>query len=102
MATTMQLSMFTLADAPYEAAAHPGQATGHYMGTCRRCTRTFRQTDATPRLHACTASEPRHIPMRPIVGTYNGRVKCGAKCQSATGPDCECSCGGARHGSHSS
>jgi phage terminase large subunit GpA-like protein len=34
-------------------------------------------------------------------GTVNGTVsdhKCGAKCLSAIGPNCECSCGGANHG----
>lgn len=39
-------------------------------------------------------------PMFPeqVYGTKNTEVKCGAKCRAATGPNCECSCGGANHG----
>lgn len=33
-----------------------------------------------------------------VVGTENERIKCGPKCRSAKGPDCECSCGGQNHG----
>jgi hypothetical protein len=34
----------------------------------------------------------------PIRGTFNAAVPCSAKCQSATGFDCECSCHGENHG----
>jgi hypothetical protein len=33
-----------------------------------------------------------------IKGHYHPETKCNAKCTSATGPDCSCSCGGANHG----
>lgn len=47
-------------------------------GTCRSC-----QAATTIRL---------------IRGTYVADMKCGAKCMGATGPSCECSCGGKNHG----
>lgn len=36
---------------------------------------------------------------RPVKGHVNPSVPCNAKCVNAIGPDCECSCGGANHGS---
>ena len=33
-----------------------------------------------------------------VTGQHNGEIKCGARCRNATGGDCECSCGGANHG----
>ena len=35
---------------------------------------------------------------REVRGRYNPKLKCGARCQNATGFDCECSCGGKNHG----
>jgi hypothetical protein len=35
---------------------------------------------------------------RPINGKIKASVKCDGRCTGATGPDCECSCGGANHG----
>lgn len=32
-------------------------------------------------------------------GTYNADKRCSAKCTGATGPACDCSCGGENHGS---
>lgn len=40
----------------------------------------------------------RYPSIQPIAGTLNPAVACTAKCQSATGHDCECSCGGKNHG----
>jgi len=34
---------------------------------------------------------------KPIKGTVTDHA-CNAKCEAATGPNCECSCGGANHG----
>lgn len=33
-----------------------------------------------------------------VRGIYNPRIECSAKCMSATGTQCECSCGGKNHG----
>lgn len=33
-----------------------------------------------------------------LEGRFNAGVKCNARCQGATGHDCECQCGGANHG----
>lgn len=35
-----------------------------------------------------------------VVGVYNPEIKCGAKCRSAKGATCECSCAGQNHGSN--
>lgn len=35
-----------------------------------------------------------------IQGTYNETKVCNGKCMGATGPACDCSCGGENHGSH--
>lgn len=35
---------------------------------------------------------------KPVRGTLNPEIKCNAKCQGATGHDCECACGGKNHG----
>lgn len=35
---------------------------------------------------------------RAIVGRLVERITCGARCQNATGPDCDCSCAGHNHG----
>lgn len=42
-------------------------------------------------------------PVRMIRDTFKGfnaaeRHECGPRCMGATGPNCECSCGGANHG----
>jgi len=39
-----------------------------------------------------------YLECREIVGTFKPGVKCDARCQSAIGHDCECSCGGVNHG----
>jgi len=33
-----------------------------------------------------------------IAGTHNPEVACNARCMGATGPSCDCSCGGRNHG----
>ena len=35
-----------------------------------------------------------------VKGTYSDRQECGPRCQSATGPSCECRCAGANHGAN--
>ena len=35
-----------------------------------------------------------------VHGVYNPDIKCGGRCRSSKGPSCECSCGGANHGSN--
>lgn len=34
-----------------------------------------------------------------LVGRFSEKHVCGAKCLNSKGPSCECSCGGANHGS---
>jgi hypothetical protein len=107
---TLQLDMFTTLALP----THDHAET--YIGTCGQCKRTSRTTAehvtayGSQRFahcpHGCTYTAPgmnRHgkrvsIEYKRIQGTYNPRIRCGAKCQTATGPTCECSCEGRNHG----
>jgi hypothetical protein len=36
--------------------------------------------------------------LKPVIGKFSNSIKCTAKCQSATGHDCECQCAGKNHG----
>lgn len=50
----------------------------------------------------CPACGLWHLADRVIFFQKNPSLhKCNAKCQAARGPNCECSCGGANHGSKS-
>jgi hypothetical protein len=40
----------------------------------------------------------RWIVLKPVRGTFNPDKACNARCMGATGPSCECACGGANHG----
>ena len=42
----------------------------------------------------CSAS----MTVQAVSGTYSAAHECGARCLASTGPNCECSCGGANHG----
>jgi hypothetical protein len=100
---TLQLDMFTTLALP----THDHAET--YIGTCKVCKATQKRTSDTltysGHLHYgkcrnnCSYKGLRvEIDFRKIQGTYNPRIKCGFKCQTATGPVCECSCNGAHHG----
>ena len=36
--------------------------------------------------------------LRPLIGKVNSRRACDGRCTGATGPRCECACGGENHG----
>jgi hypothetical protein len=38
------------------------------------------------------------VHLKVLRGTRNADKRCDARCMSATGPSCECACGGANHG----
>jgi hypothetical protein len=38
------------------------------------------------------------FPLRTLKGRYVPEKACDARCMNATGPNCDCSCGGANHG----
>ena len=63
-------------------------------------TRRYVIVDGRRREHApmevCTCG--RDVYPETVNGTMNPDVKCSARCQDATGPSCECSCGGENHG----
>lgn len=45
-----------------------------------------------------TKATPLYIVCKSVQGHVNEAVPCNSKCTSATGPHCECRCGGANHG----
>ena len=50
---------------------------------------------------ACTNSDGDRVSAVRVVAYKNrnpSKHECGAKCRNATGPNCECSCGGEHHG----
>ena len=47
----------------------------------------------------CTGCGGHLATFAPVQGSFSEAHKCGARCLNATGPSCECQCGGERHGS---
>jgi hypothetical protein len=74
--------------------------TGSFVGRCKECKKPVRSEGALDNfgghLHAACGCGKFAVVQR-----IKGRVtehKCGARCRSSTGPNCDCSCGGANHG----
>jgi hypothetical protein len=47
----------------------------------------------------CSCGSERSVECHLIVGCHSDKHQCGTRCLNATGPNCECSCSGANHGS---
>lgn len=86
-----------------------------YIGKCKQCRHGLRHNgfavhergdkDSTVAYkvgnHGVFGVCPEHgkfFPMRALVGRTVPEHKCDSRCTSATGPKCDCSCGGANHG----
>jgi hypothetical protein len=71
--------------------------TTGYLGKCstKSCRHATRVAD-----YALSAECPEHgrYRLEPIWGETVADIKCGASCRNATGPSCDCSCGGHNHG----
>ena len=78
---------------------------------CKSCKTSSRLTDGlsidwmqvVPRIVDTAGKFQQHdcgnyLRGRRIEGRYSDKTECGEKCQSATGPACECKCGGENHG----
>ena len=39
-----------------------------------------------------------YLIVKPLNGSLNESKRCGSRCQGATGPNCDCQCGGENHG----
>ena len=94
----------------------PNMWEAHYLVTCFKCKRTWReeQTHETEH-HVCwkshygytlnghkTGPTPYFYGLykkTKIRATYSEHTKCDARCTTAKGPACNCSCGGQNHGS---
>ncbi len=89
MITAIQSSLFAdLADddapeVPFVYCCSAGHAKRHTLPRC-----------SAPSLIRCKCGKP--AKGAEIIGTRNGH-RCDARCMFATGPNCECSCGGANH-----
>jgi hypothetical protein len=88
------------------------------IGRCAACKRGSRHTfsvDGWGDVFATTVAGPfsydangrsavvrcecgKAVRLRPLVGSLNTAKACTARCMGATGPACECECGGENHG----
>ena len=68
--------------------------TGSYIGTCSGCRIQVRTEERFVK-HSCGAWITNY---KEIVARVTEH-ECGVKCTSATGPTCDCKCGGANHSS---
>ncbi len=92
MATALQLDFF-------QAETHAPHAHElPYIGTCTRCHTTARQMTPVQFKTCASVTCNATVTYRQVQGTYNPAVKCDARCMGATGPVCQCSCGGKNHG----
>lgn len=76
---------------------------GYWMASCRRCntvTRVKADSEWMRPIRNCPSCsrELRREHIKPLYGHIAPSVSCGPKCRNATGPSCDCSCGGANHG----
>ena len=74
---------------------------GYFRGLYRQHEDSERwsiQADAYQPCPLCGAPESLSYD-KPIKGRFNADVPCDGRCTRAKGSDCECSCGGANHGS---
>lgn len=55
----------------------------HRFGVCPQCS---------------TDQRPVYVHWKQVNGRYSEKHICDSRCLNATGPNCECSCGGANHG----
>lgn len=69
----------TVTDRQYRAYVRVGDQTADYLYQ-----------------HRCGCG--RLVQVRPVAGVFRAEVPCDARCTSAKGHKCECSCGGANHG----
>lgn len=87
--------------------------TTNYIGTCKTCKKVYRRSESLPiRCTNCTpirknwlgegrfnyVAQSPYVYLNRIIGTISNH-KCDSRCTTARGRKCECSCGGANHGS---
>lgn len=93
--------------------------TEHYTGRCKQCRAGKRVTLLYPtnKLFSLWTPEDHHagiarqngrtvvpcvcghrIVVKRVLGKFRADKKCDARCEGATGQQCECSCGGKNHG----
>ncbi len=82
-------------------AAATATTTTRYLGRCKHCKRAKRVEVANgfadKRLVTCKCGMA--VRVSKVYGWVNPSVKCHSRCTGAVGPSCDCSCGGANHGS---
>lgn len=71
---------------------------GHVMGS-GKCDTAFEDSDRPGAIWLrCTCGKS--CEFKRLRGSLNVEKKCGARCMSATGNDCECQCAGRNHGAN--
>ena len=88
-------------DPPTTGAETMSECETVYMFRCTRCRyverRTFGLQDRVIFNLRCPACTVGWLGGTQIIGRVTD-TKCDARCMGATGPNCECSCGGKNHG----
>lgn len=69
-------------------------ATGNFLGFCSGCRVTVLVGEKFTTHAACGS----WVTGAKEIKARNTDHECGAKCTSATGPNCDCTCAGQRHG----
>lgn len=91
-------------------ATYPGPGFTYFarwIGRCPACKAVVKIEESDPRygwhiahrrVSSCGCTPlGTNVVVKMVTGTVSDR-KCDARCQSAKGPNCECSCGGENHG----
>lgn len=69
--------------------------TNYQFLRCRTCRATW---TAATEARAHQDSTGHQVEFVSVWGSISEAAKCGGACLTATGPDCECQCGGQHHG----
>lgn len=94
---------------PVATLAGPGFTYyARWIGRCRTCKAVVKHEIAADaakpgwslahRRNGYCATCDRVVVLNMVLGSHSDKHTCGARCTSAVGPNCECSCGGENHG----
>lgn len=72
--------------------------TGNMLGRCSAKGCKHSTLEPGTLIGVGTCPEHGRYSLTEVIGAHVESVKCGARCTGAVGPACDCSCGGANHG----
>lgn len=75
------------------------ELTGLYVGRCPSCKSVNTRQELRPWYYplnfVCQCGRTHKV--KPVIGRLSDKRECGARCTSATGGRCECTCSGRNH-----